>query len=181
MAITTSHTTLKAAFVFIMCMTLFGCGKQHQGRNAIKTALALRSLPHSVTNIQFGEDAWTDYVLHAYCELDPADFTNMMTGRVFTDSAEPIIEPIVEPIAISDNVSREEIPTGQPIPDTSEISTLNLNSINSIPISPPQYASSIPIFTANEIYYARITNFSGSCTLYTTKEHDRVYIVYSAD
>lgn len=81
--------------VILTCgLLVSGCGAKHgDGREQLKLALGLKVLPASVRNIQYGEDAWTDYIVHVYCEIDPADFPALLAGRPLTlSSSDPFSE-----------------------------------------------------------------------------------------
>ncbi len=85
-------------------------------------SLGLKTLPASVRNIQFGEDAWTDYIVHVYCEIDPIDFPALLAGRS------------LKPRSSDDPFSASSV------------------AAKPFKIDPPDYAKSIPIFVAEEFY-----------------------------
>ncbi len=64
-----------------MCAIMAGCKSEDDGRESLKLALGLRALPSSVKNVRYGEDAWTDYIVHVYCEVAPSDFAALLSGR----------------------------------------------------------------------------------------------------
>lgn len=148
---------MKIRYIVLLCgLLLTGCGKHHgDGREQLMVALNLQALPASVHNIQYGEDAWTDYILHVYCEIEPADFTKLISGRPF--SKQPLL--LADPFA----------------PATQS----NAVIVTRHPIDPPPYASTIPIFNAYETY--SWTGQSAHGILQTTKEHDRIYVLHTAD
>src|SRR5215831_7899201 len=101
--------------LFLVCTLATGCKSPNDdGRAPLKLALGLATLPQSVRNVRYGEDAWTDYIVHVYCEVAPKDFAALLAGREF--------------------IKRE--------PDT-----------DSFRINPPDYARTIPGFTAVEVYH----------------------------
>lgn len=108
-------------------------------RAELRSVLNLERLPTSVTNLHIGDDIWTDYIVHIYCELDPLDFPAMI-------SAIPFQKDVLE------------------TPYT---------------ISPPDYAP-MPLFDAEETYYISDGALT-KCMIWTTKEHDRMYVYYGGD
>jgi len=132
----------KAGLTLFGCILLSGCSSGgSDGREQLTLALGSKTLPASVKNIHFGEDAWTDYNVHVYCELDPADFQSVLAGR-----------PLVKSEFDHDPYK----------------------------IDPPNYASSIPVFTAVETYRWDGGGLA-SCELVTSEQHDRIYVVYGTD
>jgi hypothetical protein len=148
------------SIVFVSCWGFLfaGCGSRHgDGKDELMFALNLRKLPASVRNIQYGEDSFTDYILHVYCEIDPADFKTLISGRPYSRDAEICLSPYpFAPAAQSNHVTEA-----------------------GCPIDPPPYASTIPVFVAHETYTWKCESFRS--VLKTTKEHDKIYIFHSAD
>ena len=72
----------KIGTLLMCCILLSGCGsKRGDGREQLKLALGLKTLPASVRNIHFEEVRWTDHIINVYFELDPADFPALLAGR----------------------------------------------------------------------------------------------------
>ena len=63
------------------------------GREQLKVALFLKDIPSSVKNIQYGEDSWTDDVIHVYCEIAPQDFKKLLIHRKLKIVKSPIPLP----------------------------------------------------------------------------------------
>jgi hypothetical protein len=153
----------RLTFIFLVLVSCWGllfigCGsRKGDGKDELMFALNLKKLPASVRNIQYGEDAWTDYILHVYCEIDPSDFKTLISGRPFAKEQDICLPPDpFAPAAQSNDVAK----TGYRI-------------------EPPPYASAIPVFEAHETYTWKCESFRS--VLQTTKEHDKIYIVHSAD
>ena len=113
----------RIASILACCVLLSGCASSSSdGREQLKIALGLKVLPASVRNIHFGEDAWTDYIVHVYCEIDPKDFPALLAGRLLK------MDPSDDPFSVSPTAAKR------------------------YKIDPPDYAKSIPVFVAEEFY-----------------------------
>jgi hypothetical protein len=72
-----------AAFVLLALAGYMGIRAISSPRAILKHSLNIPSIPKSVSGLRMGSDVWTDEVRSFYLTIAPADFEQLVAGRIY--------------------------------------------------------------------------------------------------